>query len=70
VRYADIGFGAVPRVRVNGVALAAPAQPKQAQGWRVAEFDAPLRAGANRIVLDGPSRPLDYDYIEIETVAL
>lgn len=65
VRYADIGFAAVPRVQVNGRTLAGRAKPTVATGWRIAEFDAPLQAGANRIIVSNGERPLDYDYLEI-----
>jgi hypothetical protein len=69
VRYADIGFAAVPEVQVNGRKLAGHAAAVTAAGWRTAEFDAPLQTGTNRIVVSNPQRPLDYDYLEITQVA-
>lgn len=71
VRYADIGFPAVPDLRINGRVLAGrdAAGAKAASGWRVAEFDAVLQEGANRIVLANGKHPLDYDYLEIAAVA-
>ncbi|MEL1264451.1 exo-alpha-sialidase [Pseudoxanthomonas putridarboris] len=69
VRYADIGFAAAPRLEVNGRALPAAEQPVMQPGWRTAEFLAPMQAGANRIVVTNASRPLDYDYLEIDPVA-
>lgn len=69
VRYADIGFAAVPQVQVNGRKLAGNAAAVTAEGWRIAEFDAPLQAGSNRIVIANDQRPLDYDYIELTQVA-
>jgi len=71
VRYADIGFPAVPEVRINGRTLAGQdaTGAKATAGWRVAEFDAVLQEGVNRIVLANGKRPLDYDYLEIAAVA-
>lgn len=65
VRFADIGFAAAPRLRVNGDAAAGGVEPTSAEGWREARFTAPLKAGHNRIVVSNPERPLDYDYLAI-----
>ncbi len=66
VRYADIGFAAVPQVRVNGQLLSAPAAVAPAKGWHEAQYAATLRAGANDVIVSNPSQALDYDYIALE----
>lgn len=69
VRFADIGFAALPQVTINGKPAAGGGKPTVAEGWRTVGFDASLKAGANRIVLSNPTRPLDYDFLEIDPVA-
>ena len=68
MRFADLGFAAVPQLRVNGRALAGHDKATIADGWRIATFDAPLRAGVNRIVVANDGHALDYDYLEISPV--
>lgn len=68
VRYADIGFAAVPQVQLNGHVLAASPALAPAEGWRVAEFDATLQAGGNRVVVSNPAQALDYDYLDLDPV--
>ncbi|MET0289329.1 MAG: exo-alpha-sialidase [Pseudoxanthomonas sp.] len=64
VHFKEIGFGGTPQVLVNG-------QPARSMGgttgtgWRTATFQAPFRAGENRITLRNPSQPLDYDAIDL-----
>ncbi|MBB3275878.1 MULTISPECIES: exo-alpha-sialidase [unclassified Pseudoxanthomonas] len=67
LRYADIGFAAAPRVRVNGRELPSPASAASTPraGWREAAFVASLEEGDNRIVVSNGDRPLDYDYLDI-----
>lgn len=69
VRFADLGFPALPQVRVNGDVLRNGDMPVVADGWRITEFDAPLQAGTNLIAVANPQYPLDYDYVEILPVA-
>jgi len=65
VRFADIGFAAAPRLRVNGEAAPGGVKPSTAEGWREARFAAPLKAGHNRLVVSNPERPIDYDWLEV-----
>ncbi|HEY0661672.1 MAG TPA: exo-alpha-sialidase [Lysobacter sp.] len=67
VRFADLGFAAAPQLRVNGATVSG-APPSNGEGWREASFEAPLKAGHNRVVLSNPAQPLDYDYLQIDPV--
>ncbi|BDU16714.1 exo-alpha-sialidase [Lysobacter auxotrophicus] len=65
VRFADIGFAAAPRLRVNGDIASGGVQPSTSEGWREATFTASLKSGHNRLVLTNPDRPLDYDWLQV-----
>jgi len=68
VRFRDIGLGGAPQLQVNGQ----PGQvlgTSQDAGWRTATFQAAFESGENRIVVDNPRQPLDYDAIDLGAVS-
>ncbi|MBN6151006.1 hypothetical protein JR065_11685 [Xanthomonas sp. AmX2] len=72
-----MGFAAVPRLAADGRMLHAATSPPvpaeragaAADAWRAAQFQAPLKAGANRVAIGTPAWLLDRDALDIEAIA-
>ena len=66
VRWQDLGFPTRPVLHIDGQAIAGGDDRDDRDGWRIATFRAPLRAGDHTISLGGASHALDIDYLQVD----